>query len=878
MPVDAFFRSLAAHSGSNAIGVILSGSASDGALGLREIKAAGGITLAQNPETASCDGMPRAAIATGIVDLVMSPKEIGGELASIASQPYLRRATGAVGATEVEDPAEPSAGQLQQIIQTVRRATGVDFSQYKTATIKRRLLRRMALHRITTVERYLRYLEESPGEVKLLFSDILINVTRFFRDPESFEALAKTVYPRIMDGRSVDQPVRVWVPGCSTGEEAYSIAMSMLEYLDETQGAPILVFASDLSEAAIERARKGVYPESIAADVNQDRLRRFFTRSDGSYRIRKTVRDLCVFARQDITADPPFSKLDLVVCRNVLIYLGPALQQRVLPVFHYALRPDGFLMLGSAESTGSQSDLFSVADKKHRIFRKREADSPYRLQARSVRTGKGIAAGAAAADPPGRGFLQNEVNRVVLERFSPPGVLVDESYRIVHVRGRTGPFLEASPGDANLSILKMAREGLLHSLRLLLHKAKVKNLPATKHGLRVGSSDQAQMIDLHVVPVPAGDTRHYLVLFEPHAGRDARGGKGAAGGKGVAGGKGAGPGKRPATTIRALEQELTANREYSQSIIQDLEATNEELQAANEEVLSSNEELQSTNEELDTAKEELQSTNEELSTVNEELHSRNEELSRVNSDLMNLLASVQIAIVMVSKDLRIRRFTPTAEKVLNLIATDIGRPISNINPNLDAPDLEERIREVIGTLAVHQRDVQDGRGKWYSLTIRPYMSVDDRIDGAVLALVDVDLAKRHEARVQQAQAYASAIVDSVRDLLIVLDPDLRVVSANRAFYRRFGTAPAETEGRLLYDLGNGQWDIPVLRSQVEAILQRDQQFDDFVVEDVFPGIGRRKMLLNGRRVEGADGRPALVLLAMQDITSPPAAGVSQAER
>ena len=737
LPIDRFFRSLAASAGNRAIGVVLSGNGSDGSIGIREIKGAGGITIAQDPKTAKFDSMPRGAMGTGFVDLVLPPRDIGAELRRLARHPYVRQ----VVPRQKGDDLPIAEDQLQKVFVHLRRATGVDFAHYKPPTIRRRLQRRMALHKLQSIERYLGYLQENPAEIQALYQDILIHVTRFFREPDSYAALAEHVFPKVAVPGRPDGPIRVWVPGCSTGEEAYSIAIALVEHLgDHWSGVTIQVFATDVSEAAIEHARAGVYPESIAADVSPERLRRYFAATEAGYRINKAIRDLCVFARQDLTRDPPFSKLDIVVCRNVLIYLSQPLQRRLMSVFHYALKPNGFLVLGSAETVGTQGDLFAVVEKKHRIYVKKHALTRADMEFRPSETPSVRIELPRRGAGPARTFdAAQEVSRILLDRYAPAGVLVDPDLKIVHFRGNTGLYLEPPQGEADLHVLKMAREGLLHGLRSALHEVRKSAGPVRKDGLRVRSNGSMRDVNLEVIPVSERGGGHVLVLFE-----DVTAGSGGHGDE-----RKRARSKSPGTKrtkhdprIYGLEQELAASRDYLQSIIQDLEAANEELQSANEEILSSNEELQSTNEELDTAKEELQSTNEELNTVNEELHGRNEELSRLNSDLVNLLGSVQIAIVMVASDLRIRRFTPMAEKVLNLIPTDIGRPISDIKPNIACPDLEQLIARSIDTVTTQELEVEDRQGRSFTLRIRPYKNVDNRIDGAVLALFELDAGRR----------------------------------------------------------------------------------------------------------------------------------------
>jgi two-component system CheB/CheR fusion protein len=718
----------------------------------------------------------------------------------------------------------------------------------------------MALHKVSAVGDYLQLLKENSAEVHQLYQDILIHVTRFFREPESFDCLAREVFPKLLEARTGEAPLRIWVPACSTGEEPYSVAMTLMEVLDQRhENVPIQVFATDVSETAIEHARAGVFPAAIAEDTSPERLRKFFLQSDGTYRIKKGIRDLCVFARQDLTRDPPFSKLDLIVCRNVLIYLGQAVQSRLIGVFHYALKSTGYLVLGSAETIGPHSDLFAVTDKKHRVYKKKLAETPTDVNFSVgynpppvVRTHR---PGEAAS---GQKTVQTEAARIILDRYAPPGVLVNEDLRIIQFRGQTGRFLEPAPGDASLNLLKMCREGLLHGLRTAIQNAKKKDGPVRREGLKVKTNGDYVTVTVEVVPIDSPDGQHYLILFRDalvalptpklKVHRAGQAGKPA-------------PAQMQEENER-LQKELIASREYLQSIIQDLEAANEELQSANEEILSSNEELQSTNEELDTAKEELQSTNEELNTVNEELHGRNEELARINSDLINLLNGVQIAIVIVSSHLRIRRFTPNAERVLNLIPGDIGRPIGQIKPNINCPELEQLILQVIDTMAIEQRDVQDLQGRMYSLTIRPYKNVDNRIDGAVLALFDIDEARKNEYQARESREFTEAVLHAVRHPLVVLDAQLRIRTTNSAFCKLFDISAAQAQNRKLYELDGEAWNSRALRESLDAALGKN--LDNFELTHDFPGVGRKTVRLSTRRVEGQGTRPTLILLELED--------------
>ncbi|HET6279165.1 MAG TPA: chemotaxis protein CheB, partial [Candidatus Polarisedimenticolia bacterium] len=600
LPVDFLFRSLAVDEQTRAIGVILSGTGSDGTLGLSEIKAIGGITFAQDGKTAGHFGMPRAAIDSGCVDFVLSPAEIAGRLGDIGEHPYL--------APDPTRPlAEPTAEEsYQRILAVVQSVTGVDFRLYRDTTIKRRIMRRMALHSLRSIGEYAERLKDDVGEVEALYHDLLINVTGFFRDPRMFEELKASIFPRIIDGRSLVDPIRIWVPGCSTGQEAYSLAMVLQEFLD-TQPVrfPMQIFATDLSDqTALDRARAGVYPESIEAEVSPVRLRRFFKREDHVYRIDRSIRDACVFARQNVTADPPFSHLDIVSCRNLLIYLATPLQKRVLRTFHYALNTPGFLILGGAETVGEHTDLFEAVDRGHRIYAKKQAAarhylslsvSDHRLQA-TAGTRRTAAPAPLVRD------LQKEAERILLGRYAPPGVLVDDNFEIIQFRGRMAPYLEQPAGEPTHGLLKLAREGLFLELRNAVTEAKKTGQIVRRDNIRVGSSGETRRVNVEVIPVrQQGAGACFLVLF--HESDEAA--------------------KRPASAAPATEtaavedaselvglrQELSATREYLQSMIEQQDAANEELRSANEEILSSNEELQSTNEELETAKEELQSAN-----------------------------------------------------------------------------------------------------------------------------------------------------------------------------------------------------------------------------------------------------------------------------
>ena len=740
--IDIFFRSLAADQGSNAIGVVLSGTASDGTLGLTAIKGEGGITFAQDTGSAKYDGMPASAIAAECVDFVLTPQGIAAELARIRKHPYV---AGSYSEPEDED-GKGTDVYMSQVFRLLRRATKVDFSEYKSPTIGRRIQRRMALHKIEKVSEYVNLLHHDRVEVNALYQDLLINVTSFFRNPEAFDAIKQIVYPDILRAHhsSGSFPVRIWVPGCSTGEETYSHAISIVEHLgEERTEIPIQIFGTDLSDSAIQRARAGIYKESIETDVSPLRLRRFFHKIDGGYQISKTIRDLCIFSTQNVFSDPPFSRMDLVSCRNVMIYLSQSLQKKVIPVFHYALNPTGFLMIGNSEGLlGAGSELFEMADKKQKIYRKKLSSVPVSFSF-SVgypdQDGQGVEIPspqpAKAPDTSKAPIeLQREADRLLLARYTPPAVVINDQLEILQSRGRTGAFLELPTGKASLNLLKMARPGLLFELQSAIEEVRKHGVEAKRENIRVDGSGPTRQVTVRVIPfkTPVQEQHSLLIIFEQQNPNSDH-----ADGTGIT--------PKPLTEaekseqekqVGQLKQELAATKEYLQAIIETQEATNEELQSANEEIQSGNEELQSTNEELQTSKEELESANEELHTVNEEMQHRNELLTQLNNDLTNLLNSVNLPMVMVGADLSVRRFTPQATATLGLMASDVGRAIPRLKLKIDVSNLEQMMLDVIREVQPKHYRVQDHEGNWCSLRITPYRTLDNRIDGVVLSVVD----------------------------------------------------------------------------------------------------------------------------------------------
>lgn len=860
MSVDTFLLSLAEERGKQAIGVVLSGGDGDGAQGLKAIKVAGGVTFAQCEGSAQVSSMPNTAVATGQVDFILTPEKIAQKIAEIGRHPYIADRPATESAAS-EDASE-NKDAIAAIYSLVRAATGVDFTHYKQTTLKRRIHRRMLLYKLERIEDYAAYLKNTPTEVTALYHDVLIHVTSFFRDPESFDALSSNVFPEIVKDKSSKIPIRIWIAGCSTGEEAYSIAICLLEFLAaRSTNLPIQIYATDISESAIAQARSGFYTPAQVAHISPERLYRFFVQVEGGYQIAKPVREICVFARQNLIGDPPFSRMDLITCRNVLIYLGAPLQKKLLPMFHYGLRPAGFLMLGTSETVGDFSEMFALFDKKNKIYTKKQLSHWLSMDlTASNYSVTAINPLPLLTESLNEIEIEKQADRIVLNHYAPVGVVINAASEILQFRGQTSAYLEPSPGRASFNLLKMAKEGLRVELRTAIKQASQQQLPIEHTGLQIREGDRIRQVKINVIPFPVGAVakNYFLVLFQDEPPNPAT----LAANDGRVNSE---PLEGESLEIGRLQQELKNTKEHLQSIVQEHQAANQDLRAANEEILSSNEELQSTNEELETAKEEIQATNEELNTINDELQRRNIESTQVSNDLQNLLSSINIPILMLGGDLRIRRFTPAIEGIFNLISSDVGRSLSDITHKLIVPDLELMILEVIRTLNLKVQEVQDRDGRWYDLRIRPYRTIDHKIDGAVVMLVDINDLKLSAQQLIEAKNYAETIVETVREPLLVLDLDLRALTANRSFYETFQVMPSQTEHRSIFDLGNGQWNIPKLRSLLKEILAGNPEFKDFEVEHDFEQIGHKIMRLNARKMPPM-GDTKMILLAIEDIT------------
>jgi two-component system CheB/CheR fusion protein len=794
LPIDFFFRSLAQDQHERAICIVLSGTGSDGTLGLRAIKGEGGMVMAQNPASSEFDGMPRSALSTGLVDYELPPAEMAAQLVA-----YVAHAFGKPFSLPTPLPTPKQESSLKKIFLLLRSQTNNDFSQYKPSTINRRIDRRMAINQIDSLESYVNYLQHTPAEVESLFRDLLIGVTNFFRDTEAFKVLEETVIPAIFTGKPTGSIIRVWTPGCSTGEEAYSIAILLQERIEALmQHYTLQIFATDIDSLAISTARAGLYPSSIADDLTPERLARFFvSEPDGyTYRIHKNIRDTVVFSEQNVITDPPFSKLDLISCRNLLIYMGGDLQKKIIPLFHYALNPGGILFLGTSETVGEFGEIFTVLDRKAKFYQRREdfpGSKPMFISSfisplTTIHTTPPQAASKSIL--PVKLPLRELTEQALLQKVTPAGALVNSQGEILYMHGRTGLYLELATGEVGLpNILKMAREGLRLELANALHKAVMSKESVHRAGLRVITNNHFCFVNLSIHqittdPAATPGTSLYLIVLEEA------------------------PQPDPVDPLQAseksdlsedinahiisLKQELRAKEEYLQTANEELETSNEELKSSNEEMQSVNEELQSTNEELETSKEELQSVNEELATVNGELQTKVADLSRANNDMNNLLAGTGIGTVFVDLHLRILRFTPTASAIINLIPSDLGRPVGHLVSNLlDYNSMVADTQRVVDTLIPKEIEVQTTNGMWYTMRIQPYRTIDNTIEGAVITFVDITEMKKTAAALQESEwmlrnSQAVAHIGAYITSLTATEFDTNTWQASSEIYNIFG--------------------------------------------------------------------------------------------
>lgn len=857
MPIDFFFRHLAKDQGEKSICIIFSGMGTDGTLGLKEVKDKLGMVMVQDPDTTEYNSMPLSAISTNLVDFIAPPEELPAKLIGFVK--HLIKPSNQGPTTD-----DKSSSELQKIFVLIRDHTGHDFSLYKGNTMHRRIERRMSVLQIDRASSYVSYLQQNLQEVGLLFNELLIGVTNFFREPETFEFLKENVIPNLLKTRMKEQILRIWIPGCSTGEEVYSIAIIIrecLEKIKKVNSIKVCIFATDINNQAIEIARQGIYPVNISADVSQERLTQFFVKvGDSSYQVKKAIREMVVFAPQNIIMDPPFIRLDMLCCRNLLIYFSTELQKKLLPLFHYSLNPGGILFLGSSETIGEHTGLFSTLDNRLKIFERKDSISslfPMIDYLSPTIFHESLKANIVKKDI--SSAIPDIIQRILHENYTPPSVVINENGDIIYISGRTGKYLEPSPGKANLNVFAMARDEIRFEMGKAIREASSQKVLVSVNLLNIKYNDGFHNIKITARPLtisqyPSG---LLMVIFED-----------------VANFMQAEPlstdsalASEQTAAVIELEGQLTYTREHLQSIIEEMETSQEELKSMNEEFQLTNEELQSTNEELKTSREELQSLNEELITVNMELQTKNNDLSQSNSDMKNLLSSTRIATIFLDNNFNIKRFTPEMTSIINLIQTDVGRPISDIVQKLEYTNLIPDVREVLDTLVYKEVQVQTTTGNWFNMRIFPYRTIENVIDGVVITFSEITKNKLKEESLIEANSFTLSVISTVREPMVVLDSEFRVISANRSFYKTFLVDPHQTENKLIFDLGNNQWNIPALKDLLEKVVIQNKEFNDFLVEHEFPSIGYKKMLLNARSIFRENYESHSILLAIEDITN-----------
>ena len=833
MPIDHFFMSLAQDAYDTALAIVLSGTGTDGTLGAQAICAQGGIVIAQAPATAKYDGMPNSVINAGFASHILPVEAMP---AMLLSKKNLLKAT------------DSASLGIDKILLALRRNAGHDFSQYKKQTMARRIERRMKVHNIEDKGVYARFVHENPAETRALFKELLINVTGFFRDPEAFDVLEKTMLPLLLENKPESHVVRIWIPGCASGEEAYSIAILLNEYMGRTKKRfNVQCYATDLDDEAIDVARNGVYPESIADDMSPERLSRFFVNEQQGYKVSQHIREMVVFATHNLITDPPFLRLDLLCCRNLLIYLEPQLQNQLMQKFHYALQPEGILFVSPSEGVGNQGEFFTLIDRKWKFYRVMPASQPVlKSRNRLWRSDASTQAADETMKTPESINFTEMTKHMLLQTFAPVSVVTDLHGNMLYVHGDAGKYLRPAPCKPSLNVIDMAREGLQIALRTALQTAINDGVEILNCDVPLLAQQDSAQVRFSVRLLPGPDNKKTLLLisFEEIDGA------------GSADGPKPDPvGAVPDDRVKDLERHLT----YSKASLQ---ATIEGQQAANEEAKSINEELQATNEELETSREELQSINEELVTVNTELQTKIEQLTQMQNDMKNLLDNINVGTVFLDENLQIRRFSLEATRLYHLAQPDIGRPLSDIKSRLEGGDMIAQAQLVLDTLKSHESQVRTTEGSVYLVRIQPYRTVSYTVTGVVLTFTDITEHVRIEKAWLAERRLAEAIVDTIREPLLVLTPELTVVTASKTFYQFFQVQPNHTVGRRIYELGDGQWDIPALREILEKILPDRQTLEEFHTKLDFPEVGCRSLNLNARRIVDRDENAQLILLVM----------------
>lgn len=850
-PVDVLFSSLAVYQRERAIAIVLSGTGSNGTEGLRDIRAEGGMSLVQSPETAKFDGMPRSAISAGMADHVLAPEKMPEILLAFINHSYV------AAPSEIEATSPDGQATLGHLLELLRARGGPDFRSYKESTLKRRVYRRLGLRNIETLDEYIDELRNNSDEVTTLIGDLMISVTGFFRDADAWMVLAELVIAPMVAERETGASIRIWTPACSTGEEAYSIAMLVTEHAEATgKRFDLKVFATDAQEINLRKARDGIYPAAALAGFPASRLARFFEKLDGTYQVSKELRDLVIFAPQNLLRDPPFSRMDLVTCRNFLIYLEPDAQKKIIALCHFALRQGGHLFLGNAETIGRHEDLFDTVSKKWRIYR-RLGPTRHDLISYPPPPGQSDSPTADRQSPPApepSASAADMARRALLERYAPASVLIDQKGRVLYFHGTTRDYLENPPGEPTRDVLTMARDGLVGKLRAAIRKASTENKSVTVTA-RIRESATDRSVVITVMPLPASAQGGFLLVSfapaqpqpDPTPGPREDAGDASSG-------------------ERALQEELKATRAELQNTIAYQETTNEELKAANEEAISMNEELQSTNEELETSKEELQSFNEELNTINSQLQHKISELETTTNDLNNLLAGSETATLFLDERLCIRWFAPATKDLFDFVASDIGRPIAHFARKFADENLLRDVGTVLEKLSSIEAEVPSDAGRWYTRRVLPYRTQDNRIAGVVITFTDITDRKRATDAINEARVYSETIVRTVQQPLLVLDSNLRVQTANKAFRDLFAIFEQEPKGRLIFELGSGEWNDPPLRSLLDKVISADEEIHNFEFEQDFHATGRRSMMLTACKLRQEGGRDHLILIAIEDIT------------
>ncbi|GAA4104723.1 CheR family methyltransferase [Mucilaginibacter panaciglaebae] len=853
LPIDYFLQSLAEDQWNKAVAVIFSGMGSDGETGIRMIKEKLGMAMVQDPETALYDSMPRASIETNLVDYVLSPEEMPIKLIQYLNHPAISEVTNEQLKSDTKE-----ANAIQKILMLLRSHTGHDFAHYKKNTITRRIDRRLAFHQLPDYGHYINFLRENPQEIDVLFNELLIGVTKFFRDAHAFDSLKEKLF-KLLSHKTDGDPIRVWVAGCSTGEEAYSVAILIMEYFEHTRLKKlpkVQIFSTDLDMEAIEHARVGIYYENIIADVSPERLNSFFIKKDDTYSVRKELREMIVFAQHNLIKDAPFTRLDLLCCRNVMIYLTAELQKKIIPIFHYSLNNRGILFMGPAETIGGFSEMFNPIDPKWKLFERKEGsaainkmiDFPFNVTKQSLTISK-VEEGAKNIK---KKTLAESFNKILLETYTPASILINDKGDILYINGRTGKFLELNSGEAVMNIYQMAKEELRYAMSNAIHQARTQKAIIQINDIKVKEEDHVRLVDIKVNPLQETALQGLiLIIFED---------------KGIL--------KKQKRNIKKLkdpeqkaameelEKELLYTKQQLHTTIEQMETSLEELKSTNEELQSTNEELQSTNEESLTTKEEMQSLNEELMTINVQFQAKADELTQLNNDMKNLLDNTEIGTIFLDNELVILRFTPQVKKLFNVIATDVGRSITDIAFNFDYPNLEETIRQVTETLVAKEAEIKTKKNEWYNLRIMPYRTLDNFINGAVLTFTKITLLKSMEHKLNTLNEYAESIVNAFPQPALMLDKNLNVSTVNKMFYDYFKIKQNQFTGMAFSAILHEIWKT----AELDKMIKKLDQDISMTIEQEFPRIGRKKLEVTARpSIDKETNKPLQVLIILTEL-------------